>query len=248
MKSPSDAPRFIVDNGDSEWKGIQHLQEWTASARAFDIATGFFEIGPFLRLDGHWQKLDCVRILMGEETTARTRQGLVDALRAKVCSKLDASVESEKETNDMLSGAEAVVQGLREGKIQCRIYTRRKFHAKAYITHSRASAGAAVALVGSSNFTLPGLTQNVELNVHIHRSGEVGQLQDWFEQHWLDAEDITPEVIRILERQIQEYSPFDVYAKALQELFEHHTPSDAEWEKCHSKMYQILDLYQKEGY
>ena len=40
------------------------------------------------------------------------------------------------------------------------------------------------ALVGSSNFTRPGLTQNVELNIKIESSAEVAQLQEWYERHW----------------------------------------------------------------
>ena len=239
---------FIVDNSDTDWKGLRYLQEWTEIASGFDIATGFFEIGAFLALDGKWQKLERIRILMGDEMTARTRQGLLDGLRQRVCQKLDASIESEKETNDLLAGAAAVVHALRQGKIQCRVYAKRKFHAKAYITHPKVQVIGSVALVGSSNFTIPGLTQNVELNIQIRAPGDVSQLQAWYEQHWLESEDITPEIIRVIERQIHEYTPFDVYAKALEELFEHHTPGEAAWENGVSKIYPVLDQYQKEGY
>ena len=125
---------FIVDNGDESWKGLKYLQDWTDIASSFDIATGFFEIGSLLALDGKWQKLDAIRILMGEQATARTRQALLDGLRKRVCEKLDASLEAEKETNDMLAGTVAIVEAMRQGKIQCRVYAKRKFHAKAYIT------------------------------------------------------------------------------------------------------------------
>lgn len=54
-------------------------------------------------------------------------------------------------------------------------------------------------LVGSSNFTYPGLNDNVELNVQI--SGpEVRLLQDWYERHWEQAEDITANILRTIER------------------------------------------------
>jgi hypothetical protein len=49
---------FIVDNSETEWKGLRYLQDWTEIASAFDIVTGFFEIGSLLALDGKWQKLD----------------------------------------------------------------------------------------------------------------------------------------------------------------------------------------------
>ena len=43
---------FIVDNSDESWKGIKYLQDWTEIASAFDIATGYYEIGALLALDG----------------------------------------------------------------------------------------------------------------------------------------------------------------------------------------------------
>ena len=41
---------FIVDNSDSDWKVRDYLREWSDIARAFDIATGYFEIGALLCL------------------------------------------------------------------------------------------------------------------------------------------------------------------------------------------------------
>jgi len=245
---PSGGELFIVDNSDESWKGLRYLHDWTEIASAFDIATGFFEIGSLLALDGRWQKLDKIRILMGDQATARTRQAILEGLRQQVCQKLDASLEGEKEANDLLTGAAAIVEAMREGRIQCRVYARRKFHAKAYITRPRVAVIGSVALVGSSNFTVPGLTQNVELNIQIRAPGDVSQLQTWYEQHWQEAEEITPDVIKVIARHIAEYAPFEVYARALQGLFEHHTPSEAEWENGESKIYPVLDHYQKEGY
>jgi superfamily II DNA or RNA helicase len=239
---------FIVDNSDDSWKGLKYLQDWTEVASSFDIATGYLEIGALLALDGKWQKLDGIRILLGDQATARTRQAILECLRKHVCQKLDASLEREKESNDMLAGTAAIVEAMRQGKIQCRVYAKRKFHAKAFITHPRVAVIGSVALVGSSNFTVPGLTENVELNIQIRAPGDVSQLQAWYEKHWQEAEDITPDVIKTIQRHIEEYTPFDVYTKALQELFEHHTPSEAEWERAESKIYPILDHYQKEGY
>ena len=239
---------FIVDNSDSDWKGLRYLQEWTEIASGFDIATGYFEIGALLALDGKWQKLEKIRILMGDEVSQRTRQALLDGLRARITQTLDTSAEDVKETNDFLSGAPAIVEALRKGQIECRVYAKRKFHAKAYITHPRVAVIGSVALVGSSNFTLPGLTQNIELNIQVKGAGDVAQLQAWFELHWEQGEDITPDIIRVIERQIAEYTPFQVYAKALQELFKSHELPPAAWEQTQSKMYPHLDLYQKEAY
>ncbi len=166
---------FIVDNSDSDWKVKNYLHDWAELADRFDIATGYFEIGALLALDGQWQKLDHIRILMGDEVSKRTRRTIlvgIDGLK----NKLDDSLEREKESNDFLRGVPAIVDAFRSGKIQCRVYTKDKFHAKAYITHGKLAVVGSVALVGSSNFTYPGLTENVELNVQIQR--EVSELQE----------------------------------------------------------------------
>ena len=43
---------FIVDNSVSGWTGLRYLEEWAGIAKAFDIATGYFEVGALLALDG----------------------------------------------------------------------------------------------------------------------------------------------------------------------------------------------------
>ncbi len=239
---------FIVDNSESDWKGLRYLEDWTEIASAFDIASGYFEMGALLALDGKWQKLDKIRILMGDEVSVRTHQAILESLRSSIQSKLDDSIEAEKEKNDFLRGAPAIVEAMLNRQIECRVYTKRKFHAKAYITHGRMAVIGSTALVGSSNFTIPGLTQNIELNIQIRAPGDVSQLQAWYEKHWEEGEDITPDVIRVVERQIAQYAPFQVYAKALQELFKSHELPPEAWEQGESKMYPILDQYQKEAY
>ena len=86
------------------------------------------------------------------------------------------------------------MQAIASGKIKCRVYTKKKFHAKAYITHSKLAVVGSSALVGSSNFTFPGLSGNVELNVQLRR--EVEELQQWYEAHWDEAEDVSADLVQ----------------------------------------------------
>jgi SNF2 family DNA or RNA helicase len=237
---------FIVDNTDETWKALHYLAEWTEISSAFDIATGYFEIGALLALDGKWQKLDKIRILMGDEVTQRTRAALLTGVRDRALKQLDTSIEQQKQTNDFLTGVPGIVEAIRSGKIECRVYNKKKFHAKAYITHSRLAVVGSSALVGSSNFTLPGLTNNVELNVQLRR--EVELLQEWYEAHWNDAVDVSDEVLKTIERHIRPYQPFEVYAKALQQYFKNLEMTAGAWEKTQSRIFKALDQYQKEGY
>ncbi|MEA3396003.1 MAG: helicase-related protein, partial [Chloroflexota bacterium] len=236
---------FIVDNSDQDWKVADYLCQWTEIANAFDIATGYFEIGALLELDGYWQKLDQIRILMGDEVSRRTKRAFEEGL-TQILGKLEASLEAAKEDDDFLTGVPGIVAAIKSGRILARVYRLRKFHAKAYITHGKMDVIGSTALVGSSNFTCPGLTQNVELNVQLQR--EVERLQEWYEAHWNQAEDVTPEILRTIERHTREYSPFEVYLRAMLAYFQGHEPSVDEWEKTESKVYPILDQYQKDGY
>ncbi len=236
---------FIVDNSDEDWKVHNYLHQWCDIARAFDIATGYFEIGALLALDSKWQQLENIRILMGDEVSRRTRKAFEEGL-LQITDKLDDSLESAKEIDDFLTGVPAIVEAIKTAHIHIRVYRKKKFHAKAYITHSKFDVVGSSALVGSSNFTVPGLFQNIELNIQIRR--EVEELQEWYERHWNEAEDVTPEILRVIERHTRDYTPFEVYAKAMAEYFRSHELSVGEWEKSESVIYPILSQYQKEGY
>ncbi|MFC1866548.1 helicase-related protein [Thermodesulfobacteriota bacterium] len=239
---------FIVDNSISGWTGLRYLEEWTGIAKSFDIATGYFEIGSLLGLDSKWQKLDKIRILMGDETTRRTRAALLEAIKSKAEQHLDSSIDIDKEKNPFLHGVPAIVDALESGQIQCRVYNKEKFHAKAYITHAKLDVVGAQALVGSSNFTHPGLTKNIELNIQVQSGREVAQLQEWFNEHWEEAKDITEDILKVISRHTYAFTPFDVYTKALYEFFKGHEMTAGEWEESSSKMFPQLGRYQKEAY
>src|SRR3989442_15661061 len=236
---------FIVDNSVSGWTGLRYLEEWTGIARSFDIATGYFEIGALLALDGKWQQLEKIRILMGAEMTHRTRKAMLDAVRKQAVEILDSSIEADKETNPFLNGVPAILEALRSRQMECRVYDREKFHAKAYITHAKLEVVGSQALVGSSNFSWPGLTKNIELNIQVQSAREVAQLREWFEAHWNDASEVTGAVMETIARHTHPYTPFDIYAKSLQEFFRGHELTATEWDDTRSKMFPVLDRYQK---
>ncbi len=84
-----------------------------------------FEIGLLLALKEEWQKVDEIRILMGDEVSLRTRKAFEAGL-ATVKARLDQSLESEKTRNDFLEGVPAIVEAVRTGKIKCWVYRKEK--------------------------------------------------------------------------------------------------------------------------
>ena len=185
---------------------------------------------------------------MGDETTHRTKRMILQALKIQTNTKLDQSIENDKIKNPFLDGVPGIVEAIQSGKIEVRIYNKDKFHAKAYITHAKMEVVGAQALVGSSNFTKPGLTQNIELNIQVQSGREVAQLQEWYEEHWEEAVDVSEDIIKLIERHTHPYTPFDVYTKSLFEYFRGHELTAGEWDETGSKMFPILDRYQKEAY
>jgi len=137
---------FIVDNSDEEWKVLRYLHDWRQLSKAFDVASGYFEIGSLLALDGEWRKVDKIRILMGDEVSKRTRRAFEKGL-GEITARLDESLEREKTKDRFLRGVPAIVEAIRSGRIECRVYRKDKFHAKAYITHARLEVVGSAALV-----------------------------------------------------------------------------------------------------
>ena len=88
-----DGPLFIVDNSPGGRSGADYLREWCELARSFDIATGFFEIGSLLELDDAWQKLEKIRILMGDELTFRTKKAMLEAVQRRAEGALEKSLD-----------------------------------------------------------------------------------------------------------------------------------------------------------
>lgn len=246
---------YIVDNSDADSSVKKYLTEWCAVSKQMDIATGYLEVGGLLTLDGEWQKLDKIRIILGNEVTKRTQDVIEQAVQA-ILGRLKNSVDNEQERNEFLVGVPAIVNALKSGKIECRVFDKSKFHAKAYITYFRdeyrsqfiqaMNIPAGYALVGSSNFTKVGLTQNTELNVQV--STNVEQLQVWFDEHWEQGLDITEAILKVMEQHCKDFAPYDVYLRSMFEYFRTREKTISEWEQNDSVIYQGLSQYQRDGY
>ena len=60
----------------------QYLTDWCQVSKQMDIATGYLEIGGLLDLDSEWQKLDKIRIILGNEMTRRTRSVIDEVVQS----------------------------------------------------------------------------------------------------------------------------------------------------------------------
>ena len=238
---------LIVDNSVSSGTGLECLLQWCDTARSLDIVTGSFEIAALLALDGKWQRLERIRVLMGEDASMQTRAAFADALARRVAC-IDDDLEIEKCLNPFLDGVADIVDAIAAGRIEFRVYRRDKFSAKAYIAQAKSDTPEVGTLIGSSDFTRSGLAHAFELNLQTRNGREVAQLRKWFETHWSAAEDVSADLSSAVRRHISEFTPFDVYAKALHEYFRRKELIAGEWDMSRSRMFRHLDRYQHEAY
>lgn len=86
---------YYVDNSLDNWNVKDYLREWCKVSKQMDVATGYLEIGGFLDLDQEWQKLDKIRIILGDEVTKRTKE-VIDHVVDQMLGRIRNSVDQEQ--------------------------------------------------------------------------------------------------------------------------------------------------------
>lgn len=233
----------IIDNINDNTL-LNALKTLLVKSVKLDIATGTFEIGAFLSLGETWGHLDGIRILMGDETSRRTKEHIIQALQQAT----ENSIESAKERDDSLQGLVEVRRAIQNGKIAIRVYDKAKFHAKLNLMQAEDGSPVNFSTVGSSNFTQPGLTKNIELNTFITDATHIGKLNEWYSERWEEGSEVKTQVINEIARHLRRYPPFTIYAKALHAYFKGREKPVDEWEENESVIYRTLSRYQKDGY
>src|SRR5579872_5399054 len=142
----------IIDNRQSNTL-LCGLQKMSAGGKEIAIATAFFSLDAFLLLADALASYDCVRILFGDDANPEQRQRLLDLLRQRS----DADLLAQRDQLPNLSPLRKIEALFAAGRVEARCYTAKKFHAKAYLIDRPAIFPAQLGVIGSGNFTRPGL-------------------------------------------------------------------------------------------
>src|SRR5690625_4349253 len=110
---------------------------------------------------------------------------------------------------------ERLVTWLRSDNVQVRRLTGQFLHGKAYIVET----GPDGVLAGSSNLTYAGLTRNLELNLGNYQPGVVGEVINWFDTLWEQAEEY--DLASLYAERFEHHTPYDVYLRMLWERYHH---------------------------
>lgn len=193
-----------------------------------DIATGFFRIEAWLRLESPMNKLNSLRLLIGRDPAIRPAESdRIDLLKYYKRS-LQQQLEENPFNLEYKQQIDRLIEYLQQDKIEVRLFgvlgDKNQFlHAKAYIFDE-------CSIVGSSNFTPAGLQANSELNIVNKISAIARDLRNnWFERFWDDDNvdvDYKQKLIDTLNASkfgSKAYTPYQVFLKALYELFKEDT-------------------------
>lgn len=234
----------IVDNRREKLVDtIGRILDSTESAR---FAVGYFFVSGLTAVQDKLEDVKELRLLIGNTSNRETIEQMAEGYRRletvagvaeaqlyqkgaearRVAGLAAREVGDSLEVMDQTDEGERLVKTLvrliEEGHLKVRVYTRGRLHSKAYIfdyePDGRYEKG--IAVVGSSNFTLAGISHNTELNMIVSGNENHAELGEWFEELWDEAEDFDESLMEEMKRSwaMAPASPYDVYMKTLYAL------------------------------
>ncbi|MHB8624979.1 MAG: helicase-related protein [Aggregatilineales bacterium] len=274
---------YVIDNIEHQLGDVLNYLLQRQTGQDVDIATAYFSIRGYHLLRHALPSVRCLRLLLGDDPQDADGVGVRPDAKAYLRNELNA--EPLREETQIL--VEELVRFLRRDDVHVRLYRgreagetgRRRFlHAKCYLFYGSLDGQSAifdrftplVGIVGSSNFTGPGLTTNRELSL-VHKTlldaediddpearaevshhaqsrpnetitlgnqrllkSEVGaraiiDLTRWYNAQWDQADDYKAALVDLLENSKfggREYTPYQIYMKALYEYFKDDLDTD----------------------
>lgn len=281
---------FLIDNEQHRMADVLNALLQRCAHGPLDIATAYFAVSGYRLVKDALRDVGAFRLLLGSDPKTGQDVGLRPERKREYERLLRGDLDAEPFTEATLRLVEELIAFLRADKVQVRLYERGFLHAKAYLFH-RDRVGPHnrsdrlrpfAAIVGSSNFTGPGLAGNRELNL-VHRvftrdespvdkeaiakaeylledgdrelrpAGEdplgvqlpddtrrliksevgaraVSDLTAWFERHWAESADFKDRLIELLDTSkfgTCQYTPYQIYIKALYEYFQDELGADS---------------------
>src|SRR6266404_3690183 len=134
--------------------------------------------------------------LVAEAAEAEAYPNRTDTKRmaGETAGNIRSAIELMDQTDEAQVVVATLVQMVEEKRLKVKVYTKGRLHAKAYIFDYGKVFGSdgrpverhekGIAIVGSSNLTLSGVTHNTELNVLVQGNDNHAELVRWFEDLW----------------------------------------------------------------
>ncbi len=171
--------------------------------------------------------------LVQDAVEAQTYPKRIEMARmaAETASNIRATVEQMDQTDQAEQLVKTLVRMIEEKRLSVRLYTKGRLHAKAYIfdyyntLFDRAGKPVerhekGIAIIGSSNLTLSGVSHNTELNVVVQGNDNHTELTHWFDELWSESQDFDESLMQEMRQSwaATPARPYDIYMKTLYTL------------------------------
>ena len=234
----------IIDNRNE--KLAEHINLILDSTERARFAVGYFFLSGFQSIAKELQGVRELRLLIGNTTNRETLEQLAEGYRrleqvadvaeaqaypkriesqqmgTETAENITASVELMDQTDEGELLIKTLVEMIAEKRLRVRVYTKGRLHAKAYIFDYEGAGRyeKGIAVVGSSNLTLAGVSHNTELNVVVQGNANHAELCRWFDELWDEAQAFDESLMEVMKSSwaIAPVSPYDIYMKTLYEL------------------------------
>lgn len=161
---------YVIDNQIHKMVDVLNRLLTGHAGKSVDVATAYFNIRGFRLVQKGLESLGSFRLLIGAEPDRGESVGLIEKA-PQILRGLWGDMQQESYSEETLRTVEDLIAFLRREKVQIRVFEQGFLHAKCYIFYGDTLASGidrfkpVAAIVGSSNFTGPGLTTNKELNL-----------------------------------------------------------------------------------
>jgi len=161
---------YVIDNQGCRMADLLNQLLAGHAGKSLDVATAYFNIQGFRLLQAGLDDLGSFRLLVGDEPEEAAGIGLRPK-EPKIVRGLWGDIEKAPFTEETLRTVEDLIAFLRRENISVRVYEHGFLHAKCWLFYGDPPSSGwdrfqpVAAIVGSSNFTSPGLTTNKELNL-----------------------------------------------------------------------------------
>jgi hypothetical protein len=223
------------------------------------IATAYFNPGGFRLLADQLEQARGVRLLLGAEPDVAADLHRLRPLKSDVLPEDEARVRLQQALRehhqrmavdrDLIAFdpdsdqlIERLIAWLRSGSVEVRRLTRQFLHGKAYIVET----GPDGVLAGSSNLTRAGLSSNIELNLGQYQPGVVGEVLDWFDELWAQADIF--DLAGLYEERFEEHTPYEIYLRMLWERYHDELRQEEPAAGLHLTSFQRDGLYRALDY
>jgi superfamily II DNA or RNA helicase len=225
---------------------VEHIRTILASTEAARFAVGYFFLSGLEGIAKSLAEVKELRLLIGNTTNRETLEQLAEGHRrlelvaeaaeaqvypkrteskrmvSETADNVRSTIELMDQTDDTEGLVKILARMIEEQRLKVRVFTKGRMHAKAYIFDYRKDGRyeKGIAIVGSSNLTLSGISHNTELNVVVHGNDNHRGLSAWFEDLWKESEDFDESLMKEIQQSwaASPVRPYDIYMKTLYAL------------------------------